>query len=184
MVEILTGRSPAAGGRLDVLLSDLNPWSARGPVRMVRSAQKETRSRLSIAHPKRSVTVRSGLGGMQMARLTALGATVGALSLCGCVTTSMQGYADRALPAHAATHLAALVDADWLQRAPWRPRRARRPSQPIERLPIAESLTRGPRWTSRKSPSTRSSIAWATRTRGGSDRGTRGSCLAGVNRAA
>ena len=34
-----------------------------------------------------------------------------ALSLCGCVTTSMQGYTDRTLPDHAATHLAALVNA-------------------------------------------------------------------------
>jgi hypothetical protein len=46
-----------------------------------------------------------------MARLDGLAALIAALSLCGCVTTSMQGYADRAIPEHAATHLAALVNA-------------------------------------------------------------------------
>jgi hypothetical protein len=46
-----------------------------------------------------------------MARLAALGAIGGALSLCACVTTSMQGYADRELPAQPVTHVAALVSA-------------------------------------------------------------------------
>ena len=46
-----------------------------------------------------------------MARLRAVGTIVAALSLCGCVTTSIEGYADREPPAHAATHLAALVNA-------------------------------------------------------------------------
>jgi hypothetical protein len=46
-----------------------------------------------------------------MARLAALGAVVGALSLCACVTTSMQGYADRELPAQPVIHVAALVSA-------------------------------------------------------------------------
>ena len=46
-----------------------------------------------------------------MARLAALSAVGGALSLCACVTTSMQGYADRELPAQPVTHVAALVRA-------------------------------------------------------------------------
>ena len=46
-----------------------------------------------------------------MARLAALGAVVGALSLCACVTTSMQAYADRELPAQPVIHVAALVSA-------------------------------------------------------------------------
>jgi hypothetical protein len=50
-------------------------------------------------------------GEIQMARLNFFGAGIVALSLSGCVTTSMQGYADRAIPAHAAMHLAALVNA-------------------------------------------------------------------------
>lgn len=46
-----------------------------------------------------------------MERVAALGAVGGALSLCACVTTSMQGYADRELPAQSVTHVAALVSA-------------------------------------------------------------------------
>jgi len=34
-----------------------------------------------------------------MARLRAVGTIVAALSLCGCVTTSIDGYADREPPA-------------------------------------------------------------------------------------
>jgi hypothetical protein len=49
--------------------------------------------------------------GSQMARFLAFSAGFAALSLCGCVTTSMQGYADRAIPERPAVHLAALVNA-------------------------------------------------------------------------
>jgi hypothetical protein len=46
-----------------------------------------------------------------MARLDMLCASFVALSLSGCVTTSMQGYADRTMPEHPVSHLAALVNA-------------------------------------------------------------------------
>jgi hypothetical protein len=46
-----------------------------------------------------------------MARLGFIGSTVAALALGGCVTTSMQGYADRQAPDHPIRHIVALVNA-------------------------------------------------------------------------
>jgi hypothetical protein len=46
-----------------------------------------------------------------MARRNGLLVTIAAVFLSGCVTTSMQGYADKATPERPAAHLAALVNA-------------------------------------------------------------------------
>jgi len=55
--------------------------------------------------------LRPDRGGIADGTLAALSAVGGALSLCACVTTSLQGYADRELPVQPVTHVAALVSA-------------------------------------------------------------------------